>query len=128
MGARDVDKVRMYSDLALKWMAEARFMGPLEGATQVGVAGTPGEGPYLEVVEGTIIQAAFKTFGCQAATACGSVTAGLVTGRTLEQAGRLTAADLLKIVGGVPEGKEYCAELAIEALRRALEGKREGNG
>ena len=114
----------MYSDLANETMANPAYIGPMEGATHEGVAGAPGDGPYmliwLEAADNRILRAAFKTFGCHAAVACGSITAALVTRRTFEQAAKLEAADLLMIAAGIPEGKQYCADLAIQALRAAI--------
>ncbi|HLJ56753.1 MAG TPA: iron-sulfur cluster assembly scaffold protein, partial [Chthonomonadaceae bacterium] len=66
----------MYSALAQAHIANPRNPGPLAGATHEGVAGEPGEGPYIilqfEVCAGTIVRAAYRTFGCAAATAVGS--------------------------------------------------------
>ena len=93
------------------------------------MAGGPGEGPYvilsLEVRAGVILRAAFRAFGCAAATAAGSITTVLLTGRTVEQALRLTAADIDLVLGGLPEGKEHCPRLAAEAVRNAFEKKGE---
>jgi NifU-like protein len=50
----------------------------------------------------------------------------LFKGRTVDQARRLTKADLLLILGGLPDGKESCAEMAVNALQLALTSK-EGN-
>lgn len=41
---------------------------------------------------------------------------------------RFEPIDLLKILGGLPEGKEYCADMVIHALTDALKnGQRKGN-
>jgi nitrogen fixation NifU-like protein len=120
----------MFSDTVQQILANPTHIGPLEGATHCGTAGTPGEGPYMqiwleidevdEVGEVKIMRAAFKTFGCPSATASGSMICRLLTGMAVEKAKLLTAADLLLILGGLPEGREFCAELCVEALREAL--------
>src|SRR5579862_7246094 len=69
-----------------------------------------------------IVRAAFRTFGCPSATAAGSMLCTLLTGMEVEKAKLITAADLLLVLGGLPEGKEFCAELAINSLREALHG------
>jgi nitrogen fixation NifU-like protein len=96
----------------------------LHGATHYGVEGSPGDGPYCQVwlivTEGLIKEAAFKTPGCPASTAAASVMCHLVTNRTLEHASLLTGEDLLRIIGGLPEGKEGHAFRSIEALEAAL--------
>ena len=45
----------------------------------------------------------------------------LVRGRTTAQALLVTGEDLRIILGGLPEGKGHFADMAVEALRRALE-------
>ena len=114
----------MFSPIVLDHVNCPRHLGPLETATHTGAAGTPGDGPYLilwfVVEEGVIQQSAYQTYGCPAAIASGSLTATVLIGRTVEQALRLTASDLMLLLGGLPEGKEHCAQLAITALTRAL--------
>ena len=114
----------MYSDLAQDHVSNPRNLGPMEAATHEGAAGTPGEGPYMTLwfrIEGGVIRrAAFQTYGCAAARAAGSITTVLLTGRTIEQALRLTANDIELVLGGLPEGKQHCARLAADAVAGAL--------
>ena len=122
----------MYSELAQEHITNPRNPGPLEEATHKGVAGAPGEGPYMilwfVVRDGVILQAAFQTYGCAAAVASGSITTTLLTGRTVEQALRLTAADIDLVLGGLPEGKEHCPRLAADAVYLALQRKEVDRG
>ena len=115
----------MYSELAQEHIGNPRNPGPLAGATHEGTAGVPGDGPYMilwfEVRDGAIARAAFRTYGCAAATAVGSITTVVLTGRTVEQALRLTARDIELVLGGLPEGKEHCPRLAVEAISKAFE-------
>src|SRR5688572_27638862 len=104
--------------------ANPTTVGPLEGATHQGVAGIPGEGPYMILtlsIEGDmIIDAAYQTYGCPAAMASGSITASILKGRTVQQALTVTAKDIDLLLGGLPEGKGHCADLAVTALQTAL--------
>lgn len=43
----------------------------------------------------------------------------LVTGRAVEKARLLTSQDLLLVLGGLPEGKEHFAGMAVAALGAA---------
>jgi len=114
----------MYSDIVHEHVSRPRNVGPLESATHQGTAGTPGDGPYMilwfEVADGTIRRAAYKTYGCPAAIASGSVTAVLLTGLPVEKALLLNEQDILRVLGGLPEGKEHCAALSVAAMRAAL--------
>ena len=114
----------MYSEIAQQHIANPCNLGPLATATHEGVAGVPGDGPYMilwfEVVENVIRSAAFRTYGCAAATAVGSITTVLLTGLTVERALTLTAKDIDLVLGGLPEGKRSCAQLAADAVQLAL--------
>lgn len=114
----------MFSPTVLDHVTRPRNCGPLEGATHRGAAGVPGDGPYMIleflVVHGRIARAAYQTYGCPAAIASGSVVAELAVGKTPEQIVRWTAPDLIMVLGGVPDGKEHCPELSIQAVRGAF--------
>lgn len=117
----------MYSPLASEHFHQPRRVGPLEGATHTGTAGAPGDGPYVALwlrVEGeTIVQAAYRTFGCPAAIASSSVMAELLEGKSLEAAHAMTLDDLNAAIGELPEGKDHCPRLAYRASRAALSGE-----
>ena len=119
----------MLSALASEHVQRPRNCGPLEGATHVGRYGSEGGGPYmtlwLDVQAGRIARAAYKSNGCPAAMACGSMTCEIVRGRTVEEALRLEPEDLFVILGGLPEGKGECADHAIFALQDALKNRGE---
>ena len=121
----------MYSPLAVEHISNPRNGGPLAAATHIGVAGEPGEGPFMRislVIEaGTVWNAAYETYGCAAATACGSLVTTLLIGRTVEQADLIDSVDIIRILGGLPEGKEHCARLAEQATRKALRSPVTGN-
>ena len=116
----------MWSDHLREHASNPRNPGPLDSATHRGVAGSPGGGPYmvleLRVEDGVIKQAAFQTYGCPSAIACGSMATLLITGRPVASALKLSAEDLRLALGGLPEGKEQSADLVVGALRNGLGG------
>jgi tRNA-specific 2-thiouridylase len=67
-----------------------------------------------------IAEAGFDADGCGASTAAGSAAVTLVRGRSLLEAARLSAPDLAEELGGLSPGKLHAAELAADALHRAL--------
>ena len=99
-------------------------MKSLAEADAIGQDGIPGEGPYMTLylrLEGeNIAEASFETYGCPAAIACGSWLTQWITGKTADAASIITADDLMRVVGGLPLGKEHCASLAVNALRSAM--------
>jgi len=120
----------MFSDFALRFIQMPLNRGPLEGATHYGESDPPGEGPYvqiwLEVEEGRILRAAFKSPGCPSSRACGGVLCTLITGRATENVWSLTVDDLLVIIGELPEGKGHYAERSLKATQIALAQPVEG--
>jgi nitrogen fixation NifU-like protein len=76
---------------------------------------------YLKMKDETIVECAFKTDGCGTTIVCGSVATELAVGKTLIEAlAAVNAAEILKVLGRLPESDHHCAQLAAETLRRAL--------
>jgi nitrogen fixation NifU-like protein len=71
---------------------------------------------YVAVEGGSVIRATHRTFGCSACIAACSMATELLVGRSSP----LTALEIDRALGGLPDDKVYCAELAAEATRRAL--------
>ena len=117
--------VAMYSAVAQEHFHNQRRVGPLEGATRKGTAGTPGEGPYvvlwLRIEDEVVQEAAYRTFGCPAAIAAASMVCEMAEGQTVGEARGLTEAAIVAALNGLPEGKEHCPPLAVAALRDALQ-------
>ncbi len=74
----------------------------------------------LRVTDERIEVARFLAYGCPPTLVCGSVMTELIQGKTTAEANRLTRADLLNAIGGLPSRKQHAAALAIETLRSAL--------
>ena len=74
----------------------------------------------LRVTDERIEVARFLAYGCPPTLVCGSVMTELIQGKTTAEASRLTRADLLNAIGGLPSRKQHAAALAIETLRSAL--------
>jgi len=75
----------------------------------------------LKVQSDKIIECGFQTDGCGTTFACGSVATELAGGKSVVQAlAHVSADEILKVLGGLPEADEHCAQLAAETMRRAL--------
>jgi NifU-like protein involved in Fe-S cluster formation len=90
----------------------------------VGVAGVPGQGPYLvlylRICGERIVEAAFQSNGCGVTIACGSMLTELLTGKTLTDCRDLTPEALTDSLGGIPVHRRDRAAFAISALWDAL--------
>lgn len=119
----------MFTAAVLDHTLNPRNSGKIDCATHHGIAGAPGEGPYVElwfcVREGTVEAASYETFGCPAAVACASLVVQLAKGRTISWVLSVEEKDLTTLLGGLPEGKEHCPLLAVQAARDAFEGNKE---
>jgi len=69
---------------------------------------------------GRVSTAGFEAEGCGAATAAGSAAVTLLRGRPLLAAARIGAREIAEELGGLSPGKLHAAELAADALARAL--------
>jgi tRNA-specific 2-thiouridylase len=69
---------------------------------------------------GVIADAGFDASGCGALLACGSAAVGLVRGTPLLDAARIGAGEIAAELGGLSHAKLHAAELAADALHRAL--------
>ncbi len=89
-----------------------------------GAAGGAACGDLVRIslrVDGDRVTAAgFDASGCGAATAAGSAAVALAEGAALLQAARIGTAEIAAELGGLSPGKLHAAELAADALHRAL--------
>ncbi|HET6549187.1 MAG TPA: iron-sulfur cluster assembly scaffold protein, partial [Solirubrobacter sp.] len=69
---------------------------------------------------GRVVAAGFDASGCGALTAAGSAAVTLVEGEPLLDAARVGTATIAEELGGLSPGKLHAAELAADALHRAL--------
>jgi len=74
----------------------------------------------VEVDTASVIDAGFIASGCGATTAAASAAVTLVRGRPLLEAARIGAREISAELGGLSPAKSHAAELAADALARAL--------
>jgi nitrogen fixation protein NifU and related proteins len=77
-------------------------------------------------IENDVIQdVKFKCMGCAVAIACSSVATEMVLGKPVDQAYQITKQGVAEMLGGIPDYKMQCSNLAPEAIRKAIEDWRE---
>jgi len=101
-----------------------RGLGALRGWPHAGAAGGAPCGDLVRVavrVEGDrVAEAGFDAEGCGAARAAGSAVVELVEGTDVLTAASLTIDDVAGALGGLVPPKRHAAQLAADALHRAL--------
>jgi tRNA-uridine 2-sulfurtransferase len=101
-----------------------RGLGALAGSPHAGAAGGAACGDLIRIavrVEGDrVVEAGFDAEGCGAARAAGSAVVELVEGAPFLEAARVTIDDVAATLGGLVPPKRHAAQLAADALHRAL--------
>jgi nitrogen fixation NifU-like protein len=117
-----------YSEVVIEHFQNPRNVGVIEDADGVGKMGSPVCGDlmeiYIKVDNSHITDCKFRTFGCGAAIASGSMASEMIKGKSLAEAEALTDEDVAKALGGLPEKKMHCSNLAASTLHKAIEDYR----
>ncbi len=113
-----------YSATFKDHLANPRNVGELPDANAVAEETNPVCGDRLRlsllIRDGRIQMARYLAYGCPPTLVCGSVLTELIIGKRITEVERLTRADLLNAMGGLPSRKHHAAALAIETLRTSL--------
>jgi len=117
-----------YSELVIEHFQNPRNVGIIEEADGMGKMGSPVCGDlmeiYIKVDNNHIEDIKFRTFGCGAAIASGSMASEMIKGKSLTEAEALTDEDVASALGGLPEKKMHCSNLAASTLHKAIEDYR----
>ena len=114
----------MYNKTVLDHFQNPRNLSEMPNANAVGMGASQVCGDimtlYLAIDGGKVKDATYKTMGCGAAIASGSIMTELLKGKSVADLNAFTADALVKALGGLPAIKMHCPELAIEALHAAM--------
>ena len=114
----------MYNPIVLDHFQNPRNLAEMKDPDATGMGASPICGDvmtlYLKFEKNRIKNATFKTMGCGAAIASGSVLTEMLKGKSLQEAQAINHDVLIKALGGLPKIKLHCPDLAMEALHTAL--------
>src|SRR5271166_2733177 len=115
-----------YSDKVLAHYNNPRNVGSLDKKSPdvgTGLVGAPECGDVMklqiQVKDGVIVDAKFKTFGCGSAIASSSLATEWIKGRTVESALAIQNMEIVKELA-LPPVKIHCSVLAEDAIRAAI--------
>jgi nitrogen fixation NifU-like protein len=123
-----------YSEKVIGHYENPKNVGTLDKTKSnvgTGLVGAPECGDVMrlqiEVNEGIITDAKFKTFGCGSAIAASSLATEMLKGRSLEEALTIDNMDLVEELA-LPPVKIHCSVLAEDAIKAAINDYRVKQG
>ncbi|MEY4331932.1 MAG: hypothetical protein RLZZ196_670 [Bacteroidota bacterium] len=123
-----------YSDKVLDHYSNPKNVGTLDKSKPnvgTGLVGAPECGDVMrlqiEVEDGIIKDAKFKTFGCGSAIAASSLATEWLKGKSLDEAVTIDNMDLVEELN-LPPVKIHCSVLAEDAIKAAINDYRVKNG
>ena len=115
----------MYSEKVMEHFRNPRNVGEIENADGVGEIGNPVCGDmmtfYVKIDNGTLTDVRFKTFGCGAAIAVSSMVSEMAKGKTVDEAMKISNADVAKELGGLPPWVSLIDALVVQQPAECLD-------
>ena len=119
-----------YSDKLMDHYENPRNVGSFEDQEDIGtgLVGAPACGDVMklqiQVKDGVITDAKFKTFGCGSTIASSSLVTEWVKGKKVEDAEKITNKEIAEELS-LPPVKIHCSVLAEDAVKAAISNYRE---
>jgi len=115
----------LYNDNVLDHLSNPRNVGEIIDADGIGHVGNPLDGDkitiYIVVSDDDILtDVKFKTFGCGAAIAASSMVTVMAKGKSIRDALQIKNENVAEALGGLPERKMKCSNIAADALHEAI--------
>ncbi len=119
----------MYSEQVRFHYANPRNVGSISDPSGTAIVKSPVDSDTVVItvrIENDVIQdVKFKCMGCAVAIACSSMATEMVLGKPVDQAYQITEQDVANALGGIPDYKMLCSNLAPKAIRQAIENWRQ---
>jgi len=113
-----------YTKIVIEHFSNPRNVGEIYDADGVATIGSEECGDmikvWIKVANEYLVDVKYKVFGCPAAIAACSMMTELAIGKHLDQAWELTDDHVAEALGGLPESKYHCSNLAASALHQAI--------
>ena len=115
----------MYSEQVRDHYANPRNVGTVADPSGQAIVRSPLDSDTVLItlrIENNIVEEAkFKCMGCAVAIACSSMATEMVLGKSVGEAVSISEQAVADALGGIPEYKMRCSNLAPEAIRRAID-------
>jgi nitrogen fixation NifU-like protein len=114
----------MYSPQVIEHFERPRNVGELPGADARVQVENPACGDImlltLKLADGRICEARYRTKGCVASIACGSLLTEWLRNKTLAEARALRREEVVAAIGGLSNETMHASHLIMDALQAAL--------
>lgn len=114
----------IYTDKAMDHFMNPRNVGEIADADGIGQIGDDECGDmvkvWIKVDKAHLIDVKYKVFGCPAAIAVCSMMTELAIGKHIDDAYEITDGQVAEALGGLPDQKFHCSNLAASALHEAI--------
>ncbi|HTV57555.1 MAG TPA: iron-sulfur cluster assembly scaffold protein [Verrucomicrobiae bacterium] len=114
----------MLNDKILMHFHNPQNAGDLPAASHVSEVANPVCGDIMRLAirldSGKIAEARFKTQGCVASIAAGSVLTCLLLGKTPSDARAITPQEISALLDGLPPASFHAAQLCVDAISAVL--------
>ncbi|MBO5102595.1 MAG: iron-sulfur cluster assembly scaffold protein [Clostridia bacterium] len=115
----------MYNQKVMEILQNPQNVGMLRGANAIGRADSDACSDivkfYLNIEDGKVVEAKFKTFGGATLIAVCSITTQMILGMTVEELLQFNINNVLSELGQLAPQKDYCLNLSSQALVNAVE-------
>lgn len=121
----------MYSKKVLNYFENPINMGGIVDADGIGI--TENEicsdiiKIYIKVCNNIIVDAKFQVKGCPPVIASCCYITDTIKGMNINNAKQITTKQIIEYLGGLPEEKEHCAQLAKITLKKAIQEVEKNN-
>jgi len=124
-----MNMVLSYTRRVMRHFLKPKYMGKINDANAIAQVTNPicsdTMKVYLKIAKNKegkefIKDAKFQTLGCPAAIACSDVACGLIKGKTLAEAKKITKRDIINKFGKLPPIKYHCSILGEDAIKKAI--------
>lgn len=114
----------IYTDIAMDHFMNPRNFGEISDADGMGQIGDQECGDmvkvWIKVDKAHLVDVKYKVFGCPAAIAVCSMMTEIAIGKHLDDAYEITDEQVAEALGGLPNQKFHCSNLAASALQKAI--------
>lgn len=115
----------MYSEQIRTHYAAPRNVGSIADPSGKAIVKSPVDSDTvlitLRIEQGIVQDVKFKCMGCAVAIACSSIATEMAKGKPVDEASKISEQAVADALGGIPDYKMRCSNLAPQAIRKAIE-------